>query len=62
MGLIVSEKKLALFNDMEAPIKSHFTKTYNNMNISSVKNKKSKGPAAPAPPGSGFGSKFDPDI
>ena len=61
MGLLVSEKKLAQFNDLDTAIKTAFTKMYNNLHSSSIKATKKKG-GAPAPPGSGFGSKFDPDI
>lgn len=63
MGLLVSEKKIKLFENIDTAVKAHFTKTFNNMNTSSIKLKKTKGSSSgPAPPGSGFGSKFDPDI
>lgn len=63
MGLLVSEKKLKLFENIDSAVKAHFTKTFNSMIVSSIKAKKSKGGSSgPAIPGSGFGSKFDPDI
>ena len=62
MGLLVSEKKLAMFNDIDTAMKTAFTKKFNELNQSSIKAVKKTRSAGAAPPGSGFGSKFDPDI
>ena len=62
MGLLVSEKKLSMFNDLDATIKTAFTKMYNSLHSSSIKATKKKSGGGSAAPGSGFGSKFDPDI
>ena len=43
MGLLVSEKKIKLFENIDTAVKAHFTKTFNNMNTSSIKLKKTKG-------------------
>lgn len=32
MGLLVSEKKLKLFDNIETAVKTHFTKTFNSLN------------------------------
>ena len=68
IGLLVNEKKIALFNDnIETTVKTAFTKTYNTLMASSIKNvKKAKAVPAAATGGpvsmSFGGSKFDPDI
>ena len=64
MGLLVSEKKMALFNDVDSGMKGAFTRAFNSMNYSSIKAKKgTQGRGGPASGGGGmYGSKFDPDI
>lgn len=65
MGLLVSEKKMQLFNDIDSTVKSAFTRYLNNMTQSSIKGVKKKTPGGGGSTvmSSAFGgSKFDPDI